>query len=59
MLGQSTLACRLAGPIDISNQPGLLTPIDDPTGVCKRLASQQILLEQGSQAFDAGLIQCG
>ena len=58
------LSCRaalpsgLAGSIDIGNQPGLLAPILDPTGVSERSAGEQILLEQGTQAFHARLIEC-
>ncbi len=58
VLGQGTLASGLAGSIDIGNQPGLLAPILDPTGVSERSAGEQILLEQGTQAFHARLIEC-
>ena len=59
MLRQSTLASGLAGSIHISDQPGPFAPIHDPTRVNERHAGKQILLEQGTQVFHAGLIEGG
>jgi len=58
-LGQGTLASDLPGTIHIGHQPGLGASIGDPTRISKRLAGQQVLLEQGAHVLNAGLIERG
>lgn len=46
-LGQSALAHDLPGAIHIGNQPGLSTPIRDPSRISKRGAGQHVLPGEG------------